>query len=214
MSSNTESNVNNVRLLFLFTGCFYRTACKTALARWNDAWSVQEVAVTWFSDGGEWITRDAFSWEATTLHNTWTWFIHQSVETLLQLYYYFLIVKTPSEVKKKKRSIRHHFRCWCDPSRLGFMETGGLEPGIALACEGRRADFRSEWEVKNEEQPLTATEALFRTLFHLLLEFFLTDFRTFSAVFVFLKTSKTAYLIAGTLTLCYYYSMKLGCVQC
>lgn len=74
---------------------------------------------------------------------------------------------------------KHHFHCWCDPGRLAFMETGRMEPEIALACDGRRADFKSEWEVKNEEQPLTATEMFFRTLFHLLLEFFLTSFLTF-----------------------------------
>lgn len=54
-----------------------------------------------------------------------------------------------------------------------------MEPEISLASDGRRADFKSEWEVKNEKQLLTATETLFRTPFHVLLDSFLTYFLIF-----------------------------------
>lgn len=93
--------------------------------------------------------------------------------------YSVLIIPSVYENKVKKCSVLITFTVGLMlPCRLGFMETGRMKPGFAPACDSRRADFNSEWEVKNEEQPLTATEttALFRTLFNLIHEFFQNSF--------------------------------------
>lgn len=87
--------------------------------------------------------------------------------------HYCFVRIVPSDVQR--RSIRHGFRRRADPRRLAFVETGSAEPGSAP--DGKGADVRSQWEVENEERPLTPTETHFRALLRLLREVFLTYFR-------------------------------------